>query len=140
MKGDHKLELLATVPIFTGCSRGSLETIGRLVDEVDTDDGQVLIRQGESGREFFLILEGQVRIERDGKVIRRLGPGDFMGEIALIDRGTRTASAIADGPGRVGVLAPREFHTLLDSHPDVRTAVLQAFARRVRHLEPDGVH
>jgi CRP/FNR family cyclic AMP-dependent transcriptional regulator len=139
MSGDRKLQLLAMVPMFANCRGRSLEAIGKLVDEVDTHDGQVLLRQGALAHEFFLVLEGHVRIERDGRVLARLGPGDFMGEIALIDHGPRSASATAEGEGRVGVLGPREFNSLLDQHPEVRTAVLLALARRVRILEPEGI-
>ncbi len=139
MSGDPKLELLARVPLFAGCSRSAVNAIASLVDEVDVPDGKVLLQQGAMAHEFFLILEGRVRMERDGHVLGHLGPGEFMGEIALIDKGPRTATATAEGPGRVGVLAPREFHSLLDTHPDVRMAVLQALARRVRHLEPDRI-
>jgi CRP/FNR family cyclic AMP-dependent transcriptional regulator len=139
MSGDRKLELLAKVPMFGTCSRKSLEAIGSLVDEVDIRDGQVLLHQGDLAHEFFLVLDGQVRIERDGEVLAELGPGEFFGEIALIDHGPRTASAKAIGAGRVGVLGPREFSSLIGTHPDIRSAVLHALARRVRHLEPGGL-
>ncbi|MBA2255177.1 MAG: cyclic nucleotide-binding domain-containing protein [Chloroflexi bacterium] len=139
MSGDLKLELLAGVPLFARCSRSAVKAIAGLVDEVDVPDGKVLLREGDMAHEFFLILEGRVRIERGGQVLGRLGPGEFMGEIALIDKGPRTATATAERPGRVGVLARREFHSLLDAHPDVRIAVLEALARRVRHLEPDRI-
>jgi CRP/FNR family cyclic AMP-dependent transcriptional regulator len=135
---DAKLELLRRVPLFAGCRGRSLELIGRLADEVDMKDGHYLTREGEFAQEFFVIVEGRVRIERDHQVINRLGPGDFLGEIALIDHGRRTATAITEGPSRLLVINGPGFHALLDDSPTVRLAVLKALAARVRHLEPDA--
>ena len=97
--------MLGHVPLFAGCKRSALEEISQLADEVDVPDGYTLIREGTFGEQFFLIAEGRVRIERGGKTIRTLGPGDFLGEIAIIDKGRTTASAIAEGPAKLLVLA-----------------------------------
>jgi CRP/FNR family transcriptional regulator, cyclic AMP receptor protein len=135
---EGKLELLKQVPLFSQCRGGGLEHIGRLVDEVEVPEGQVLMREGEYGREFFLILDGTVRIERDGRHLRDLGPGDFFGEIALLDGGTRTATATAATPARLFVLGRREFNALIDGFKDIRLGVLEALAKRVRTLEPEA--
>ena len=134
---DHKTELLQRVPLFARFGRNELEQVSRLVDEIDVPAGQELLSQGAFAQEFFVISDGSVRVERDGKVIRSLGPGDFLGEIALLDGGKRTASATAEVPSRLLVLGHREFHSLLDKFPSVRTAVLEGLAARVRHLMPD---
>jgi len=137
VKDDKKLQLLARVPIFARLSRRDLERVGQLVEEVDVPAGKVLMRQGATGDEFFLIVEGSVRVERDGRVLKKRGPGEFVGEIALIDEGPRTATVTCESPCRMLVLAHREFHTLLSEHPDIQLLVLKTLAERVRHLEPD---
>ena len=134
---DGKLELLRRVPLLQGLGRREIEEVGQLVEEVDVREGKVLTRQGESGEEFFVIVDGSVAIERDGTRIRTLGPGDFFGEIALVDGGPRTATATAETASKVLVLAHREFHSLLGRHPKIQTVVLQSLAQRVRNVDPE---
>src|SRR5438128_2065358 len=81
---DAKLDLLRKVPLFSGCSSSSIAEIGTLTEEIDVPAGNVLMRQGETGEEFFLIVSGRVRIERNGRQLDSLGPGDFLGEISLV--------------------------------------------------------
>jgi CRP/FNR family transcriptional regulator, cyclic AMP receptor protein len=135
---DEKLELLRQVPLFKSFKAGDLEHVGSLADEIDVPDGKALTREGQFGHEFFVIIAGRVRIERGGRTLSTLGPGDFLGEIALVDGRPRTATAIAEGPTRLLVLAHREFNSLLDRYPSIQLEVLHALARRVRHLEPDA--
>jgi CRP/FNR family cyclic AMP-dependent transcriptional regulator len=137
---DAKLELLRRVPLFAGCRGGSLQLIERLADEVDVPDGYHLMRQGAFAQEFFLILEGLVRIERGGKAINTLGPGDFLGEIALIDHGRRTATAVTEGSAKLLVINHQGFNSLLAESPGIRLEVMKALAARVRNLEPDAPH
>jgi CRP-like cAMP-binding protein len=132
---DAKLELLAKVPLFAKLDHKSLEKVGRLADEIDLPAGKMLMHEGELPYEFFLIVDGQVRIERDGQQLNVLGAGDFLGEIALLDGGRRTATATTVTPVRLLVLGTREFHSLLAEHPDIRESVLAALAERVRKLE-----
>ena len=106
---DPKLELIAAVPLFAGFNRREIEFLGRLMDEVDVKDGRVLMREGAVGREFFIVVSGSVRVERKGRKVNRLGAGDFLGEIALIDQGPRTATATAAGPCRLMVLDSAAF-------------------------------
>ena len=140
MEKDRKLELLRGVPLFAACSRTNLARIARLVDEVDLPAGHVLTEQGRVGNEFFVIVEGRVRVDRDGRQIDTAGPGDFLGEIALIDHRPRTATATCETPCRVLVLGHREFHTLLADTPSIATEVLKALAQRLRNLEPQAAH
>jgi CRP/FNR family transcriptional regulator, cyclic AMP receptor protein len=137
---DYKLDLLRRVPLFQGLSKSDLQLVERLTDEIDVPAGKVLIKEGASGHEFFIVVEGTLRVERDGQLIRKLGPGDFAGEIALIDGGLRTATVIADTPARLLVVGHREFFSLLGQYPDIQIQVLQALARRVRVSEPSGLH
>jgi CRP-like cAMP-binding protein len=137
---DQKLELLKRTPLLSGLGRKDLEAVGMLVDEVDVPAGRVLMREGDSGREFFVIVEGSVGIERGGTRIRTLTAGDFFGEISLLAEGSRTATATTDGPAALLVLGHREFHSLMDQFPAIRTCVLEALAKRIRNLEPEAAH
>jgi CRP/FNR family cyclic AMP-dependent transcriptional regulator len=137
---DQKLETLARVPLFSGIRGRDLEEIGMMADEVDVPAGHVLMREGASAGEFFVVLDGNLAVEQGGRRIATLGPGDFAGEIGLVDEGPRSATVTADTPARLLVVGHQAFHTLLDSHPGVQIEVLQALARRVRQLQPDGVH
>jgi len=133
---DQKLELLRRVPLFARLDTKGLQEVGRLADEIDVRPGTELCREGRSGGEFFVIIDGSVAIERQGARVNTLGPGDFLGEIALVDGGPRTATATAESPARLLVVGHREFHTLLEDFPSVRLAVLEALAERVRRLDP----
>lgn len=138
MADDPKLKLLRQVPLFSQCRDEPLDLIRRLADEVDVPDGYTLMRQGNIAQEFFLIVEGRVRIERDGRTVNTLGPGDYLGEIALLSEGRRTATATAEGPAKLLVITHRGFNSLLDGSPGIRTAILQGVAQRLRGLEPDA--
>lgn len=137
---DQKLELLRRTPFLAGLSKRDLEEVGRLADEVDAKAGKVLMREGDPGREFFVVIDGAVRIERGGKVIRTMGPGEFFGEIALVVERPRTATAIVDADSRLLVVAHREFHSLMDQFPSIKMSVLESIALRLRDLEPDRPH
>ena len=134
---DAKLEMLRRVPLLEGLGRKELEEVGRLCDEVDLPAGRVLMREGESGDEFYLVLEGSVRVDRGGATVATLGPGQFLGEIALVDHGPRTATATCETACRLLVLGHREFNSVMASSAEIRTRVLTALAQRVRHLTPD---
>lgn len=138
MADNSKIELLRRVPLFAQCGGEPLDLIMRLTDEVDVADGYTLMRQGDLAQEFFLIVTGNVRIERDGQAVRTLGPGDFLGEIALLSEGRRTASAVTEGPAKLLVITHRGFNSLLDSSPAIRTAILKGLADRLQTLEPNA--
>ncbi len=134
---DEKLELLRRVPLFEGLGDRELEEVARLATQMDVAGERVLMRQGEPGSEFFLIVSGSARVERDGRLINRLAAGDFAGEIALVDGGPRTATVTTDGAARLLVVAHRDFNTLMTRFPTVESAVLHVLAERIRRLEPD---
>ena len=137
---DQKVELLSKVPLLAGLSRKDLEQVAQISDEVDLPAGRVLMKQGGYGDEFFVIISGNVRVERDGQVLRELGPGDFLGELALLGNIARTATATCVDDGRFLVLGHREFHSLLSQYPDIQSTVLHAVAQRMARLEPDQPH
>jgi len=115
------------------------EEVGRLADEVDLPAGRVLMRQGDVGREFYVIIDGEVELERDGAFLRTMGAGEFFGDISLITERPRTATVTVAKDARFLVLGHREFHSLLDQFPSIRMGVLESVANRLRSLEPDSV-
>jgi CRP-like cAMP-binding protein len=133
---DQKLQMLANVPLFDGLGHRDLEEIGRLCDEVDLPAGRTVARQGASGSEFFVILDGTVSVDRDGAHLRDLGPGDFFGELALLGHVPRTASVTTTTDSRFLVLARPEFNVLLKDFPSIQAAVLQCLASRIATMEP----
>jgi CRP-like cAMP-binding protein len=135
---DTKLELLRGVHLFGGLADGDLRRIEQLADEVDVPAGTTLTQEGRFGHEFFVILAGRVRVEHQGQTLRYLGPGDFLGEIALVDGRPRSATVTTEEPSRLLVLAQREFHTLLESYPRIQLQVLRALAERVRSADPNA--
>lgn len=135
---DQKLELLKAVPLFADLDVRSLTEVERLADEVDVRAGKVLMEQGRTGHEFFVIISGRVAIDQAGRRVTVLGPGDYLGEIALVDGGPRTATATAETDSRLLVLAHREFNTLMADFPAVRDCVLRSLAKRVRAVDPDA--
>jgi len=137
---DEKLDLLKTIPLFARFGGRELTRVGMLADVIDLPAGRVLMRQGDSGHEMFVIVRGRAEIKRDGRVIAEAKNGDILGEIALVDEGPRTATVTLSEPSRLLVVGHRDFHTLMDEMPTVRMHVLESLARRVRHLEPDAPH
>ncbi|MBA3688176.1 MAG: cyclic nucleotide-binding domain-containing protein [Chloroflexi bacterium] len=140
MARDEKLDLLHSIPLFDRFDRKHLERLGMLTEEVDVPAGKVLIRQGELGDDLMVIVSGTVDVERDGAQVNALGTGDFFGEIALIDRGPRSATVTATTPSRLLVINHRDFHALMDEFPEVAAQVLVTLAHRLRSLDPAAVH
>ena len=128
---DAKTNLLKNVPLFAGCSKAELQRIASLADELDLGDGATLIREGERGREFIVIADGTVRVTRNGKQIRELGAGDFIGEIALVADVPRTATVTATSPVRLLVVTDRAFRGLLEQMPSIAKKVLQSLGERL---------
>ena len=137
---DAKLELLRRTPLLSDLGRKEIEEVGRLVDEIDVPGGKVLMREGDTGREFFVLVNGTVGIERGGKRVRTLEPGAFFGEIALLSEAPRSATATSEGPATLLVLGHREFHSLMDQYPSIRTCVLEALAKRILALDPEAAN
>jgi CRP-like cAMP-binding protein len=108
-----------------------------LADEVDVPANKVLMRQGETGTDMMVLVRGGVAVERDGERINTLGPGDFFGEIALVDGGPRTATVTVTEPSTLLVITHRDFHSMMDEFPEVASQVMNALANRVRSLDPD---
>lgn len=126
------IEMLRAVPLLGACTTRELREIANLGANVAVPDGKTLIEQGRPGREFFLLVDGKARCLVDGAEVAQFGPGDFFGEMALLERGPRQATVVTDGPGQVLVLDGREFDALLEASPSIARKLLQAFAERER--------
>jgi CRP/FNR family transcriptional regulator, cyclic AMP receptor protein len=129
---DTKANALGRCPFFAGLSRSKLVDIAKVTEDMEVDAGKVLTREGESGREFFVIVDGEVSVTKDGSEIRTLGPGDFFGEIALLEDTPRTATVLATTPLRFFVLTRQSFRSLLARQPEIEQKVLKALEERVR--------
>jgi putative iron-dependent peroxidase len=132
MSHDEKLAALRDVPLFHSLDPSQLERLAELATDVHASDGDVLMRQGESGDEFFVVISGNVIVEREDQRLARLGPGDFLGEISLIDGRPRTATATADGDVQLIVLDHGHFEALLDEFPRIGREVARTLVDRIR--------
>ena len=128
---NEKVDLISKVPLFARCSKKELEQIASVADEIDLAGGKQLMREGATGREFFVILEGSAEVAQAGETINTLGPGDFFGEIALISHGPRTATVTTTSPVRALVVTERSFHRLVDESPEIQLKVLGAAVERL---------
>jgi CRP/FNR family cyclic AMP-dependent transcriptional regulator len=134
---DNKVEALKRAPLFEGLSRKELVQLARMSDDLEVPAGRVLCKEGDLGREFFVLVEGEVDVARKGRRVATLGAGDFVGEISLLEQTRRTATVTAKTPLRFFVLTPRDFRQVVDENPSVERKVLRALARRVLELSRD---
>ena len=132
MAKDERVELLRKVHLFSSCTDKQLGFIATRVEDVDVPNGKVLTEEGTSGGEMFVVVNGTAEVKRGGKVIARLGPGDFFGEIALIDQGPRSATVVATSPMRLLALGPRQFQDVLYQDADMARQLLYAVTKRLR--------
>ena len=128
---NTKIDLIKRVPLFAAASKPELEEIASIADEIDLPEGKQVITEGETGREFLVIVEGSADVDRGGRKIATLGPGDFAGEIALIAKMPRTATITTTSPVRALVITDRAFRQLLEHSPQIQIGVLSALAERL---------
>jgi len=134
---DAKVESLGRCQLFEGLSRKQLTELARLTEDVEVPAGAVVWHEGAIGYEFCVIVEGEAEVTRRGRRLATCGAGDFLGEIALIERVPRTATVTAKTPLRAFVLTGGNLKTVLDHNPGVKRTVLRALARRVLALAQD---
>jgi CRP-like cAMP-binding protein len=125
-----KVDAIARVPLFAGLSKKELGQVASIADEIDLPEGKLLIREGERGREFFVLLEGEVEVSRKDEKLATRGSGDFFGEIALVSRLPRTATVRTSKPARALVIRDVDFRTVLRKTPAIAVKVLEALAER----------
>jgi CRP-like cAMP-binding protein len=128
---DKKIELLKSVPLFSHCNKKQLASIAQLADLVDLPSGADLIREGETGHEFLILVEGNGEVRRKGRKIDTIGPGDFIGEMALLTGAPRNATVRTTTPSTLLAVTSRAFWGLLDQSPDIQKSVLKAVADRL---------
>lgn len=129
------LEHLAEVPLFASCSKRDLQKIARAADELTIDEEREVVTQGATGREAFVIVDGEVSVRRNGRRVTTLGPGACFGELALLDGGPRTATVVTEAPTTLLVIGQREFAGLLDEVPGLAHKIMTALAVRIRELD-----
>jgi CRP-like cAMP-binding protein len=128
---NAKIDLIRKVPLFARCSRAEVAEVAKIADEIDVPEGKQLTREGDRGREFFVLLAGSATVHRGGRKVNTLGPGDFFGEIALVSRSPRTATVTATSPSRLLVITDGRFRALLDHSPRIQIRILEALADRL---------
>lgn len=132
---DMKIEQLANVRLFSECSKKDLTMIGKLSDEQTFEAGTVIVEQGATGVEFFLILEGEAIVRRNGRKTATLTAGNYFGELALLSQAPRNASVVASTDMRVLVIRQRQFKGLLDEVPGINHKLLASMAERIREYQ-----
>ena len=131
LRSNAKIELLKSVPLFAGCSKAELRRLASIADEIDLREGTVLTREGRIAHEFFVLIEGTVRVMKENRKVADLGSGDWLGEIALLTRAPRTATVTATSPLRTLVITDREFRQLVSEVPSIAMKVLTCVAERL---------
>ena len=129
------LDHLAQVPLFSTCSGRDLQKLSKASDEITVKAGKVLVEEGKPGHEFFLIVEGRAEVRRKNRKVASLGPGQFFGELSLLDRGPRSATVIAETEMTLLVLGQREFAGVIDDVPAMAHKLLAALAGRLREAD-----
>ncbi len=127
---DH----FAAVPMFSACTKRELEAVTKLSTEREVPAGKELTREGQPGREFVIVLDGTAVATRGGRKVATLGPGDYFGEIALLDPGERTATVTAETPMTLAVVTWGEFDQMLAEVPALGQSIMRGLARQIREL------
>jgi CRP-like cAMP-binding protein len=134
LRKNAKVELIKRVPLFAELGGKELEEVASIADEIDLPEGKELTVEGQSGREFLVMIEGTASVRQGDREVNRLGAGDFFGEIALVEDRPRTATVVAETPVRTLVITDRAFRSLLERSPEIESKVLSA---RNARLSPD---
>ena len=133
MSGKHdRQRLLANVALFSACTDKELDRLARHAEIVDFRAGDVLMREGETGHEFYVIIDGEVGVTSGGETLAKLGAGAYVGEQALLDPGPRTATVTALRDLQTVLLSSREFYAAIDDVPGLSRKLLAGMARRLR--------
>jgi CRP/FNR family cyclic AMP-dependent transcriptional regulator len=128
-------DLLKTVPIFSACTNKELSSIAAIVKEVEFPAGATICKEGETGVGLHVVAEGETRVQIGGRTRRRLGPGAFFGEIALLDGGPRTATVLAETPVKTLAIPAWSFKAVIKTQPGLALKMLEEVCRRIRASE-----
>jgi CRP/FNR family cyclic AMP-dependent transcriptional regulator len=127
--------VLERVPLFEDLSKGQLRGVRDLAEEVRYMEGASIVREGEPGDSFYVIVEGQAKVQRGDKTLATLVPGEFFGEISLLDGGERTATVVSETPMALLEIKQRPFMKMLGKQPDIALKMMQGLAARLREME-----
>ena len=136
---DAFIDHLQEVPLFAACSRKDLQLVAKRAEDVRVAGGKTIISEGETGHEFFVILEGTARITRHGRKVATIGPGDAFGELALLEKAPRNSTIVAETDMELVVLGQREFAGLIDEVPGFARKLLAGMAHRLRDADARSV-
>lgn len=125
-------DFLSRVPIFANCSPPEIAAVAQVAQESYFQPGQIIVTQGTPGQAFYLILSGRVEILRDGTSLGAFGPGDFFGEMSLLDQAPRSATIRAIDATSCLMLSSWDFKALLEKHPSIAIKLLEVLSRRLR--------
>jgi CRP/FNR family transcriptional regulator, cyclic AMP receptor protein len=128
---DGKVELLKKVPLFSKLNKQGLQQVAQIADELDLPAGKEMATEGDRGREFFVLLNGEAEVTKQGSRINTMKKGDFFGEIALVTKMPRTATVTATSDVDVLVITERDFDALLKKTPEIGRSIAEALAERV---------
>jgi CRP-like cAMP-binding protein len=128
-------EHLARVPLFSQCTKDELQSLAGRTTDIKVDEGQVIIREDQGAYEFFIVVDGRAKVTRKGRKVAELGPGDFFGELALLDRSLRDATVTALTPMEIIVMAQWDFEEALTEAPRMTRRLLAAIAHRLREVD-----
>jgi CRP-like cAMP-binding protein len=128
---DAKVELLKKVPLFSKLNKQGLQQVAHIADELDLPAGKEMATEGDRGREFFVLLNGEAEVTKQGSRINTMRKGDFFGEIALVTKMPRTATVTATSDVDVLVITERDFDSLLKKEPEIGRGIAEALAERV---------
>lgn len=134
-RSDAYLDHLAQVPLFSACNKSELKRLARRTTDAKIDAGQVVIRERQGAHDFFVVVEGKAEVSRGGRPVTVLGPGDFFGELGLLDPGLRDATVTALTPLEIIVLPQWDFEAALDEAPGMTRKLLAGMARRLREAD-----
>jgi CRP/FNR family cyclic AMP-dependent transcriptional regulator len=137
---DRRNELLAACPLFRGLAPQQLAAVAERASEVDFPADRVIARQGEVGTGFFIVVDGEVRVVRDGQELAVLGPGEFFGELSVLDGLPRVAQVVARVPTRCLAIASWDFERTLLAQPALTLAILRELAGRLRSVTEQQHH
>ncbi len=129
------LESLKQVPLFSACTKKEWEKVARASDEITMTAGTLIVDQGQTGREAFVVLDGEIEVKRNNRKVATLGAGSVLGELSLLDHGPRTATAICETECTLLVIEQRRFLGVLDDVPAISHKLLASLADRIRELD-----
>jgi CRP/FNR family cyclic AMP-dependent transcriptional regulator len=137
---DRRCELIAATPLFDGVDAVGIDRVADRAVEVSFAAGHVIARQGEIGTGFFIVVDGHVRVVRDGVTVATLGPGEFFGEMSVLDGGPRVAQVVAETSTTCLALASWDLEAVIRDEPAVALAILRVLARRLRDMTEAAGH